>query len=341
MKNKSLFASFSSEKDESSFFEKKEAKKLLLFGAVAGLVIVSLIAGKVWVPLTADAGDPRWAIIVTLRLPRTLLALAVGAGLGMSGAAMQAYTRNALADPGVLGVSAMAALGAVLTLYFSPGGGTWPAELAAVLGAGIGVLATLALAGFTGSTVTFLLAGVILNTVASAGLALALSLAPDPWAAQEIIDWLMGSLTDRGMPELELALPLIALGGVLLLSLGRGLDALTLGETGARALGIHFGWLRLCLTAGIGLAVGGGVAVTGVIGFVGLIVPHLLRPWFGNRPSALLLPSALGGAILVLAADCLVRVTRTGSETRLGVAMAVLGAPFFLALLLRMRRRLA
>ncbi|WP_332770137.1 FecCD family ABC transporter permease [Phenylobacterium sp.] len=308
------------------------------------LSLVSMAAGRVWVPLSdwTDPGDPRWAIVFELRLPRTLLCVAVGAALGMSGAAMQGYTRNPLADPGALGVSSMAALGAVLTLYLGAGASQpWVIAAAAMAGALIAVLLLLGLSGSASSIVTFILAGVILQTVAGAGVALALSLAPNPWAVNEIVNWLMGSLADRSMAEVQMALPLIAVGCGLLLLIGRGLDALTLGETGARSLGINMTATRWLLAIGVALTAGASVAVTGVIGFVGLIVPHLLRPLVGARPGGLLIPSAIGGAVLVLAADIAVRLTPAAGEVKLGVAMAVLGGPFFFALLLSLRKRIA
>ncbi len=319
---------------------------------IAGLVVliallsgVSLMAGKVWAPLsawTAGAADPRWAIIFQLRLPRMILGLLVGAALGLSGAALQGYTRNPLADPGVLGVSAMAAFGAVMTLYLGLGASApWVMAAAGMAGAMLGVAALLGLAGTSGGMVTFVLAGVILNTVASAGVALALNLAPNAWAAQEIIDWLMGSLADRSILDVEIAAAPILVGCGVLLTLGRALDALTLGETGARTLGVDLDRTRVLLAAGVGLACGAAVAVTGVVSFVGLIVPHLLRPWVGQRPGALLIPSALAGAALVTAADVLVRLTPSAAEVKLGVAMAALGGPFFLVMLISMRRRLA
>ncbi|MDP3747104.1 MAG: iron ABC transporter permease [Phenylobacterium sp.] len=315
---------------------------LVALGVV--LSLVSMAAGRVWVPLSdwTDPSDPRWAIVFELRLPRTLLCVAVGAALGMSGAAMQGYTRNPLADPGALGVSAMAALGAVLTLYLGAGASQpWMIAAAAMAGALIAVLLLLALSGSASSIVTFILAGVILQTVAGAGVALALSLAPNPWAVNEIVNWLMGSLADRSMAEVQMALPLIAVGCGLLLLIGRGLDALTLGETGARSLGINMTATRWLLAIGVALTAGASVAVTGVIGFVGLIVPHLLRPLVGARPGGLLIPSAIGGAVLVLAADIAVRLTPAAGEVKLGVAMAVLGGPFFFALLLSLRKRIA
>jgi iron complex transport system permease protein len=266
----------------------------------------------------------------------------IGAALGLSGAALQGYTRNPLADPGVLGVSAMAALGAVLTLYYGATlASIWVLPGAAMLGALIGVGLLLLLSGSRSSLVTFVLAGAILNIVASAGISLALSLAPSPWAVGEIVDWLMGSLQDRSVDEVRLAAPFILAGAALLLTTGRALDALTLGEAGARSLGISLTRTRWTLALGVGLATGAAVAVSGVIGFVGLVVPHVLRPLVGARPGALLAPSALGGAVLVLAADILVRVTPAAGEVKLGVAMAALGGPFFLALLLTLRRRIA
>lgn len=308
------------------------------------LALVSMAAGRVWVPFAdwADPADPRSVIIRELRLPRTLLCIAIGAALGMSGAAMQGYTRNPLADPGALGVSSMAALGAVLTLYLGAGASQpWVIAAAAMTGALIAVFLLLALSGQASSIVTFLLAGVILQTVAGAGVALALSLAPNPWAVNEIVNWLMGSLADRSLDDVRIAAPLITVGCGLLLLIGRGLDALTLGETGARSLGINMTATRWLLAVGVALTAGASVAVTGVIGFVGLIVPHLLRPLVGARPGGLLIPSAVGGAVLTLAADIAVRLTPAASEVKLGVAMAVLGGPFFFALLLSLRKRIA
>lgn len=317
---------------------------VLLFIALVALAAISMAAGRVWVPFHQwfDPTDPRAAIIFELRLPRTLLAVAVGGALGMSGAAMQGYTRNPLADPGALGVSSTAAFGAVMTLYLGAGAALpWVTVAAAMAGALAAVLLLLALSGRNASVVTFVLAGVILQTMAAAGVALALSLAPNPWAVSEIINWLMGSLADRSFQDLAMAVPLILLGGGLLLMIGRALDALTLGETGAQSLGVNLHLTRWLLAIGVALTAGASVAVTGVIGFVGLIVPHLLRPMVGARPSGLLIPSAVGGAVLVLAADILVRLTPAATEVRLGVAMSVLGGPFFFALLLSLRKRIA
>jgi iron complex transport system permease protein len=314
----------------------------LLVIVLAGL---SLMAGRVWVPWSAWVSwgqDPRWAIIFELRVPRTLLGILVGAALGASGAALQGYTRNPLADPGVLGISSMAALGGVVSLYFgltvdSP----WILPALAIGGAWLGVLLLLLLAGSASSIVTFILAGVVLQSVATAATALALNLAPTPWAVNEIVNWLMGALADRSVEEVRLAAPFIFAGLAVLLTTGRALDALTLGETGAVSLGVDLRATRVALTAGVALAVGASVAVTGAIGFVGLVVPHLVRPLVGARPGPLLIPSALAGAALVLAADIAVRLTPSAAEVKLGVAMAAIGGPFFLFLLVRLRRRIA
>ncbi len=308
--------------------------------AIAVLSVLSLAAGKVWIPLDAwFTPDLRWTIIAELRVPRTILAIAVGAALGMCGAALQGYTRNPLADPGVLGISSSAAFGAVMTLYISAGmGSPWLLPVGGIIGGVVGTVLLLLFSGATSSLVAFILAGMVLNTIAGNGTALALNLAPTPWAVNEIIHWLLGSLVDRSFDEVTFALPFIAVGMAMLMTTTRALDALTLGEATARSLGINLERMRLMLVVGVGLAAGASVAVTGVIGFVGLITPHLVRPLVGSRPGAVLLPSALCGAVIVLAADIVVRILPSVVELKLGIAMAVLGGPFFLMRLIAMRR---
>lgn len=311
---------------------------------LVALSALSLVVGRVWIPIghIGDTSDPRWLIVTELRGPRTLLGLLVGGALGLSGATLQGYTRNPLADPGVLGVSAMAALGAVLTLFFNLAiASPWVLPAFAMAGAAAGIVLLVLVAGPAGEAVSFLLAGVILNTIASAGVALALTLSPNPWAASEITSWLMGSLADRSIVDVRAAAPFILAGGAILLTTGRALDALTLGEAGARSLGVSLRRTQLVIALGVGLACGAAVAVTGVIGFVGLIVPHLIRGLVGGRPSRLLIPSALAGAALLLAADILVRAIHGANELHVSVAMTALGAPVFLALLISLRRRLA
>lgn len=314
-----------------------------LAGLAALLAVGSLFAGPVFTPFDVliHPHDPRFTILWELRAPRTLLAALIGGTLGLSGAALQGFSRNPLADPGVLGVSASAAFGAVLALYFGwTAASPWLLPLAAMAGAGLGVFALLALGGSGGGVTRFLLAGAAVNTLAGAGVALALSLAPGPWAQGEIMTWLMGSLSDRSFEEVRLAAPFMLTGAAILLLQARALDAFTLGEVGARSLGVSPARMQGLLALALGLSVGSGVAVAGVIGFVGLIAPHLMRPFVGERPGALLIPSALAGMVLTLAADSLIRLLPTGAELRLGVVMSALGAPFFLALLILRRRSL-
>jgi iron complex transport system permease protein len=315
---------------------------LLLGLGVLLAAALSVAAGKVWVPLDGwTAADPRSIIIVELRLPRTILALAVGAALGMSGATMQGYLRNPLADPGLFGVSSGAAFGAVCSLYFGYAAQAWLLPGFALTGAAVTMAALALIAGRSGSLILFTLAGMILTSITGSLTALALSLAPTPFAASEIMTWLMGALTDRSWDEVMVSVPLILLGMAVLARTARSLDALTLGEQAARSMGVDPRRLQLAVIVGVALTVGASVAAAGVIGFVGLIVPHLVRPFSGHRPSATLLPAALGGALLLTLADSLVRLAPTVSELRLGIAMSMLGGPFFLYLLIAMRRRLA
>ena len=279
-------------------------------------------------------------IVWQLRLPRALLALLIGAILGGAGAALQGYLRNPLADPGVLGTSSTAALGAVLALYYGFAALT-PLALPAfaILGAVVGLIPLLFLAARSEGPLALILAGVAIATAAGAGISLALNFAPNPFAAVEIMTWLMGSLADRSFLHVWLALPCIAFGLGLILLEGRALDALTLGEEGATALGVNLRRTRLTLLIATAIGVGGAVAVSGAIGFVGLVVPHLVRPFTDRRPSALLIPSALGGAALLAAADALVRSVPTLEEPKLGVVTALIGVPVFLHQLVRARRQ--
>jgi iron complex transport system permease protein len=313
---------------------------LILVGV---LFVLSIAVGRVtltWDIWSAQDTVSR-AILVELRLPRAILGVLVGASLGIAGAAMQGYLRNALAEPGTLGISAMSALGAVLSIFFNIAGlHPWVLPICGVLGGMSGMMILFVLSGRTASALTLVLSGIILSALAIAGISLALSLSPSPWAAGEIVRWMLGGLTDRSFDELTIAAPLIIVGCIAVLGCRRPLDALTLGETGARSLGIDLNRAQWQLAIGIGLIVGGSTAVTGVIGFVGLIVPHLMRPLVGSRPGALLVPSAIGGAALVLAGDILVRLLPGGSELELGVVMSLVGAPFFFVLLHSMRRKL-
>ncbi len=316
---------------------------LLLVLALAGLLLGSLPLSPWQVLSGLFGGDERLAVIVfDIRLPRVLLGLLVGAALGLSGAALQGLLRNPLAEPGILGVSASAGLGAVLALYFGLAQiSAWALPLCALGGALLATLSLALLATRDPSPLGLILAGVAVSSLAVALTSLALNLAPNPLALSEMVLWLLGSLRDRGLEDVTLAAPFIISGVLLLLSTGRGLDALTLGEEAAQSLGIGLKGLRARVIGGTALAVGAATAATGAIGFIGLIAPHLLRPWLGYQPGRLLLPSALAGAVLLLAADLLVRLLPTRQELMLGVVTALLGAPFFLHLLLRGRRNLS
>lgn len=285
--------------------------------------------------------DPEIArlVLMEVRLPRALLGLLVGATLGLSGAALQGLLRNPLAEPGLIGASSGAAFGAVLIFYSGLAAGT---AMLVPVGGVVGALAALGilylLAGRNPAIVTIILAGVAISAFSGALTSLALNLSPSPYAALEIVFWMLGSLTDRSMAQVWFVLPFMGLGWLLVASTWRALDALALGEDTAATLGFSMRSVTLRAILGTGLAVGAAVSVTGVIGFVGLVVPHLMRPLVGQRPASLLLPSALGGAALVLAADLVVRVPIDGPELKLGVVTALLGAPFFLWLILRTRR---
>ena len=279
------------------------------------------------------------AVLLELRLPRSLMGCFVGFSLGITGAAMQGLLRNPLAEPGVIGISGAAAFGAVVVFYSGLAGAL---SLALPLGGIAGaVLAALLLYGLVGrgaGTMTLILAGVAINTFAGAITSLVLNLSPNPYATLEIVFWLMGSLVDRSLPQVWLVLPLMTVGWVLLLSSATALDGLTLGEDSAQSLGVDLTALRLKLIAGSALAVGSAVAVTGAIGFVGLVVPHILRPFVGARPGRLLLVSGFGGAILLVAADISVRLLPIQPELKLGVVTAIIGAPFLFSLIYRLRK---
>ena len=314
---------------------------LALLAALLLALPLSLLAGRVWLNPFHPALANATVILVELRLPRALLAVTLGAGLGAAGAAMQGYLRNPLADPGLFGIAPSAALGAVISLFF--GAAAWTLPVFALAGAGgamalLGLLAGRDSDGHGGSMALFTLAGLMIASLAGALMSLAISLAPTPFALSEIVTWLMGALTDRSWSDVALAMPMTMLGILILRLAGPGLDALVLGEAAARSLGLDPRRLQLLLIAGVGLTVGAGVAVAGIIGFVGLVVPHLVRPFTDRRPSRLIAPSALAGALLLLAADCLCRVLPLVTELRLGIALSLIGAPFFLALLLRLRR---
>ncbi|NFV78812.1 FecCD family ABC transporter permease [Magnetospirillum aberrantis] len=324
-------------------FARRDGRLLLLLGLlVAVLSVVSLAVGPTEIPLSGlfESGDgPNAIIMQELRLPRVLLALCVGGTLGLAGAALQGLLRNPLAEPGLVGASSSAALGAVLVLYFGIYN-LFPLALpvAAILGALAAVGLLYLLAGRNPGVMTLILAGIAVSSLAGSVISLAINMSPNPHSAAEIVFWLLGSLKDRSMDHFRLALPFMVAGTALLLTSGAALDALTLGEDTARTLGFNLGRVRFFLVAGTALTVGSGVAVTGAIGFIGLVVPHLLRPFVGYQPRRLLPASLLGGMALLLAADIGVRLIPTQLELKLGVLTSLVGAPFFLALVLKTRK---
>jgi len=252
---------------------------------------------------------------------------------------LQGLLRNPLAEPGIIGASSGAALGASLVLYFGLAEISILAlPIAGMIGALIAVAMLFLLAGRNASPLALILSGVAISSFASALTALAINLASSAYAALEITFWLMGSLTDRSMTHVALAAPAMGVGWVLMLSGARSLSILSLGEDTASSLGVSLNALRVRLVLGIAIAVGAAVSISGAIGFVGLIVPHILRPFVGFEPGRLLGVSLLGGSALVIAADIAVRLLSTGIEIRLGVVTSLIGAPFFLFLLLKLRR---
>ncbi len=278
-------------------------------------------------------------VMQEIRLPRAILGLLIGASLGLSGAALQGYLRNPLAEPGLLGISASASLGAVIAIYTGLSAVfSLALPLFAFAGAIIAVLLVRFLAGSGAATITLILAGVAVTSFAGAMTALALNLSPKPISALEIVFWMLGSLKDRSMTHVWLALPFILAGWMMLFQVGRALDALTLGEASAASLGYRLDRVQALVIFGTAASVGAATSVAGTIGFVGLVVPHILRPFVGAHPSRLLLASTLGGAAVLLAADVAVRVIAPERDLKLGVLTALIGAPFFLWLIFKQQR---
>jgi iron complex transport system permease protein len=301
------------------------------------LLVISLATGPGGIdPATLAAslfgGDTAATIIVSeLRLPRALAALLVGFALGLSGAALQGLTRNPLAEPGVLGVSACATLGATLILYF---GLAAASPLGVAGGAIAGALAATAiLAAFahrlTG-VATLVLVGVGLSSFAGALMALLLNFAPNPFSLSDLVNWSLGSVANRSLQDLAYALPPVALGTILIVLARPALSLLSIGDLAAAAHGLDYRRTRLLVIGGTGLTIGAAVALAGAVGFVGIVAPHLVRPWVRHDPGRAVVPAGLAGAAILLAADLLIRLLPTGTELRLGVVAALAGAPLFM-----------
>jgi len=320
---------------------------LIALGLFSGVAFMgSLLVGPSsvgWTELLdliwGQASGPATLILLEIRMPRALLGMMVGVTLGLSGAALQGYLRNPLAEPGLIGVSASASFGAVVMIYTGLAGlFTLALPLGGIVGAFAAVALIQVISGKNAGTLHLILAGIAITSFASALTSLAINLAPNPFASLEIMFWLMGSLADRSYEQVWLAAPFMVAGWCVLLPLGRPLDALILGEDVAQSMGFNVARVRKQLVAGTALCVGAATAVTGTIGFVGLVVPHLLRKRVGNKPGSLMLASALGGACLTLTADIAVRILSHGQELKLGVLTALIGGPFFLLLIMKARR---
>lgn len=275
------------------------------------------------------AGDS--LVIWQIRFPRAAAAYLVGAALGISGAALQGLLRNPLAEPGVLGVSAFASLGATLAIFYGwTTLGPFTLPVSAILGALFATTVIAIAAIKTSSVVTLILVGVGLSSFAGAFMSLILNFAPNPFTLSDLVNWTLGSVANRSFDDIGFAAPFLLIGIVILMSSRRGLSALTLGEEAASGIGLNLTRQRLYVVLGAGLATGAAVSLAGAIGFVGIVAPHIVRPWVANDPARALLPSALLAGLFLVLADIGVRILPTQSELKLGVVAALIGAPAFI-----------
>lgn len=313
-----------------------------LFVTSLGIGPVALSPQQTFLALIGTGVEAHRIIVLEIRLPRALLAVSIGAILGLSGAAMQGLLRNPLAAPSLFGAPQAAAFAAVSTIALGWNDTlSWGLPLAAISGAFVSVFLLIAVAGRNASLLLLILSGLAVSALAGAGTALAMNLAPNPFAALEIAFWLLGSLEDRSMRHVWLSLPFILAAGALLYVQRGAFRALALGEEAATSLGVNVDLLRLTVILGVALGVGASVAVAGTISFIGLVAPHLMRPLVSHDPARLLVPSALAGACLLLSADIAVRLIPASTDIKVGVLTSIIGVPFFLLLIMRQRRSLA
>ena len=306
-----------------------------------GIGPVRLSPSSVLDALFGGGSDIAQVIVREIRLPRTILAVAIGAILGLSGAALQGLLRNPLASPSLFGAPQSAAFGAVLVIAFGWADvRSYALPVAAISAAFASVFVLLAIAGRNAGLLLLILAGLAISSLAGAATALVMNLSGNPFLALEITFWLLGSLEDRSFRHVMLALPFMVAGAVFLMSQRNAFRALSLGEEAAQSLGVDVSRLRLTVILGVALGVGGAVAVSGTIGFIGLVAPHLMRPLIGHDPARLMAPSALTGSALLLAADIAVRIIPSSSDIKVGVLTSIIGVPFFLYLIMRERRSL-
>lgn len=316
---------------------------VLIAVSLAAVAASLLIGPAALAPLEALAalfGDgPASVIVRDIRLPRALAAWLAGAALGAAGAALQGLLRNPLADPGVLGVSSIAALGAVIAIYFNLAAAAfWMTPFAAIAAAAGATALLYALGAGRLSATRLILVGVGLSSLAGAAIALVMNLAPNPFILSDLVNWLFGAVTNRSFADLALTAPFMALGLALALAAAPGLTALSLGEETAASLGADIVRTRTLAIGGAALMTGAAVALAGAIGFVGVVAPHLARPLTGQDPGRAIVPAALiGGAMLALA-DLVIRLLPFDQELKLGVAAALIGAPAFIWIAARTER---
>lgn len=308
--------------------------------ALAAFSLVALAAalylGPVALPDIFARDAATQTIVWDIRLPRALTAWLAGAALGLSGAALQGLLRNPLADSGVLGLSGFAALGAVLAFAF--GFASFAPVMSVVFALAAAVLVT-TLGWTSRGPASLVLIGVGLSSFAGGLIALALNLAPNPGALADLVNWTLGSVEGRSLEHVALAAALLVLGAIAIFSAARGLQALTLGEEAAAAIGANLTRTRTLVVLGAAACTGGATAVAGIIGFVGIAAPHLVRSLAGHDPARLLLPSALAGGALLVCADIIVRILPTDTELKLGVAAALIGGPVFALIAARLASR--
>ncbi|MBL4865854.1 MAG: iron ABC transporter permease [Pseudomonadales bacterium] len=326
-----------------------DINRYLLVGSLLVMLVVAIVIDLGVGPVTVDIFDALVNILnkdisqaeiifFEIRLPRALLAGMVGFTLGLSGAALQGLLKNPLAGPGLIGVSSCAALGAIIMIYYGLATVHWvflPAG--GMIGAMLSVVFIFFLAGRNSSMTSLILAGIAINAAASSATALALNFADSPYAMSEMVFWLLGSVSNRSLTDLGISLPFMVVGAALILMSSRFLDALSLGEDTAQSMGFSLGKYRTLLIVGVALSVGAAVSVSGNIGFVGLVVPHMLRPFVGHEPGRLLLVSGLAGGVLLVMADIFVQTLSSTQDLKLGVVTALVGGPFFLLLVYRSR----
>ena len=314
---------------------------LLMFISFLSLFIgsVQLSSSQIIDTFLSAGSDTTNIIIFELRMPRVLMGLIAGATLGLSGAALQGMLRNPLADPGIIGVSSTAGLGAVIAIYFGLAT-LFPAaiQIMAIIGALVAIAILAIIASRDSSVLTLILSGVAISALSTAAISLTMNFSPNPITLQEMVLWMLGSLENRTICDIGISLPFIILGWGLHLGTSQGLDALSLGEDTANSIGINTKNLQIRIIIGSALSVGAVVATCGAIGFVGLVVPHIVRRISGYEPGKLLIPSALMGALLLILADLVTRIPFGAEQLRLGVVTAIIGSPMFLYIIFKTRK---